>query len=120
MSTDSNIELEKDLVKQKKIVNKEVKKLKVLIEKKAEKDKRRQEKKKKPDNNSTQQPLTRSLSGAQDYTWCRQDHSMDWIEVVILKQTVEKLLYLYLSQPDLVFKVNLPARLNDEHWSAPK
>jgi hypothetical protein len=45
---------------------------------------------------------------------------MDWIEVVILKQTVEKLLYLYLSQPDLVFKVNLPARLNDEHWSAPK
>jgi hypothetical protein len=68
MSTDSNIELEKDLVKQKKIVNKEVKKLKVLIEKKAEKDKQRQEKKKKPDNNSTQQPLTRSLSGGQDYT----------------------------------------------------
>jgi hypothetical protein len=62
MSTDSNIELEKELVKQKKIVNKEVKKLKDLMEKKAEKDKRRQEKRKKLDSNLTQQPLTRSLN----------------------------------------------------------
>ena len=54
-------------MKQKKIVNKEVKKLKDLMEKKEEEDRQRQEKKKKPDNNST--------------------------------------------QPDLVFKVNLPVRI---------
>ncbi len=47
MSSDSEEELEKELETQKNLVNREFKKLKVLLDRKEERDRQRQEKRKK-------------------------------------------------------------------------
>jgi len=59
MSSDNEEDLEKELEMQKKIVNREGKKLKVLMDQKEERDRRRQEKRKKMESNLVDSKLPR-------------------------------------------------------------